>query len=127
MEEIEYKFEDLLGKVLVGIENINNCQLIYTLDSGERYFSYNYDEEFSDIQIEDIDGDLNDLLNSPILIAEEVHSKENLKDCNDGDMDRCSSTWTFYKLATIKGYVTIRWYGTSNGYYAETVSFGKLN
>ena len=42
------------------------------------------------------------------------------KDTND---DWGSVTWSFYHLKTNNGMDTIRFYGSSNGYYSETVEF----
>lgn len=69
------------------------------------------------VYIESVVGDLQDLVGNPILLAEEVNNASNVNLDNDE-----SFTWTFYKLATIKGYVDIRWYGSSNGYYSEEAS-----
>ena len=67
-------------------------------------------------------GDVEDLIGSPILVCEES--------CDSSSYLRdelvYSYTWTFYKFATRKGWVDIRWYGTSNGYYSESVSFEKV-
>ena len=76
--------------------------------------------------IEDIVGDLSDLVESPILMAEEATNANN--ENPEGVPQKLyqeSFTWTFYKLATVKGYVTVRWYGESNGYYSESVDWGK--
>ena len=67
------------------------------------------------VSIDTVDGDLSDLVGSPIVMAEEV---DNLDAPDRGDE---SYTWTFYKFATGKGSVTVRWYGSSNGYYGESV------
>lgn len=66
------------------------------------------------VHIEDIVSDLNNLLDKPLVRAE-VKSTGNI-DIAGGDEE-----WTFYTLATINGYVDIKWYGTSNGYYSTAV------
>jgi hypothetical protein len=68
------------------------------------------------VYIEDICGDLDDLVGAPLVEAEEVSDYE-----GEATGDE-SYTWTFYKFATRKGFVTVRWYGSSNGYYSESVS-----
>ena len=120
-------FEDLKGKVLSKIENKDDDELIFTLNTGEKYKLYHEQDCCESVYIEEIIGDLKDLINTPILLAEEVVHEHDAtpkgiepKECYDD-----SFLWTFYKLVTINGAVTIRWLGQSNGYYSESVSFAK--
>lgn len=94
-----------------------------------RKFKFHYNPDCcASCYVEDIVGDLNDLVGTPILLAESVcHDihEEGFK-LRDEQYADDSGTWTFYKFGTMKGYVDIRWLGTSNGYYSESVSFSEI-
>lgn len=117
------RFENLLGKTLSNVENHDNTEIVFTLDNGEKYRLYHSQDCCESVTVEDVAGSLEDLIGSPITMAEEATSRQNPEGVKPAYQD--SFTWTFYKLATVKGYVTIRWYGESNGYYSESVDWGK--
>ncbi len=106
--------KDLIGKTFTSVINENDEELIFVLEEG-RYVFYHDQDCCEHVRIEDIVGDLQDLVGSPILRAAECSS-----DLLD-DEGWSSGTWTFYTFATIKGYVDVRWLGESNGYYSEEV------
>lgn len=121
MEEKETKFSDLVGKTILDIQGLEKGseKVIFVCSDGSKYKMYHSQDCCECVDIDDVIGDVEDLIGSEIIIAEENSNSEgDLKDEYDS-----SYTWTFYKLATQKGYVDIRWYGTSNGYYSEEVSF----
>ena len=114
----------IIGKTLSHIDiNQSRDEIKFFCNDGDVYLMYHSQDCCETVTIEDVIGDIDDLIGFPITMAEEVISKENPKESN---YIEDTFTWTFYKLATVKGYVTIRWYGESNGYYSESVDFVKI-
>lgn len=104
--------DDLVGRTFTDVRQ-DDDRLIFESEDGLRFIFYHFQDCCEYVRIEDICGNLEDLIGTPILLAEE--------NTNSGYTDYESQTWTFYKFATIKGYVDIRWLGESNGYYSESV------
>jgi len=121
------KVDELVGKILTNVIKNENEELTFITAEGETYKMHHHQDCCESVYIEDINGDLQDLVGSPITLAEESTSSELQPwENEDDDRYRDSFTWTFYRFATLKGYVNIRWYGSSNGYYSESVSFEKV-
>jgi hypothetical protein len=111
----------LIGKTLDSIEGMRKGSERITVkcsdgSSGEMFHVQDCCEC---VQVEDVCGEVDDLVGSPILDAREETNSTDAPPNERAD----SYTWTFYILATIKGSVTIRWLGESNGYYSESVDF----
>jgi hypothetical protein len=119
---------ELIGKTLISCKEVggrDESVIEFRTSDGQLFRMYHSQDCCESVQIESITGDLEDLIGDPILVAEASSSCE----APDGvamEPGDESSTWTFYKLATIKGHVDIRWYGESNGYYSEEVDFAEV-
>lgn len=117
------KFEDLLGKTLTACRQDSDDRIVFECDDGKIYALYHSQDCCESVTIEDVCGDLADLVGTPILLAEEATSETPPEGSEVYECD----LWTFYKLRTIKGSVDIRWHGSSNGYYSVSVDFGEVS
>lgn len=134
------EMSELVGKTFTEVKQ-EDVAIVFIEDTGQVYEMRHDQDCCESVYIEDLNGDLQDLVGTPITLSEEVSNEafEKVyeekfvveteygdKKSLDGDYYPKSHTWTFYKLATIKGYVDIRWFGTSNGYYSESVNLNKI-
>ena len=117
---------DMVGKtfVKVGIGGMDEAFFVFHTAEGEKYRFIHHQDCCEWVDIIDFDNsDLELLLNSPILVAEErsyEHSGPNPVGMSDD-----AEEWTFYCLATNKGHVDMRFFGCSNGYYGTSVDVEK--
>lgn len=110
------EIEEMVGQVFYSVKEVYDVvdgDILEFKSHNKIYRFYHEIECCESVAIEDICGDLKDLEGVPLLLAEEISNQE--------DISTGSQTWTFYNFSTVKGSVTVRWYGTSNGYYSEHV------
>lgn len=116
------KFEELLGLTLDTISGATSGseRIKFLVSDGRLFLQEHLQDCCESVYVTQIDGDVEDLIGHPLLQAE-VASSDDAPPHTEYTEE--SYTWTFFKLATTKGYVTIRWFGSSNGYYCETPAF----
>ena len=123
---MEKQFSDLIGETIIKVDGeVGDDEMIFTCASGKWFRLWHMQDCCENVTIEDICGDLSDLIGAPILQAEESTSEENPEGAAVTNYQE-SFTWTFYRIGTINGDVTIRWYGESNGCYSEEVEFEEM-
>lgn len=124
-----YSYKDidvLIGKTMVEVERcgsddqVGEC-IIFKCDDGTEYSMFHSQGCCENVYLEDVNGNLDDLVGSPITAAEQStnHNNDELPE-SEREWPPESYTWTFYHLRTAKGSVDIRWFGSSNGWYGET-------
>jgi hypothetical protein len=120
-------FSDLTGHTLVSVEGAckgSDAILLVAL-TGRWWIQYEPDCCAS-CDIDDIVGDLNDLIGHEILEAREDSSSNCSLDGEPNADVYDSCTWTFYNIQTTRGHVQLRWFGSSNGYYSESTTLYRL-
>lgn len=124
-ENTPRKIEDIVGKTPINISvddsGYDQDEIVFLFDDGTACKFSHEQSCCESVYIEDVNGDWDDLIGTPLLVAEErVPLGDDLP-----PLDRWakSYTWTFYTFRSIKGSVDVRWYGESNGYYSEEVDF----
>lgn len=118
-------FESLKDETIVDII-VKEDSITFICAEGTTYLMHHHQDCCEWVSIEDINGDIKKLIGNKIVLAEEISNSE----IDEGPLDKGeeSYTWTFYKIADDKGnYVTVRWYGSSNGYYSESVDFERID
>ena len=110
------EIKDMVGKTFTRVYGgVGDGEMVFENDT-ERYV-FTHDQLCCEsVDINDVVGDLQDLVGEPLLMAEEVSGY-----IGPEPESADSYTYTFYKFATRRGYVDVRWLGESNGYYSEGV------
>jgi hypothetical protein len=114
-------FSTLKGLTLKDVWR-NDTSVLFETRNGEKYQLAHEQDCCESVYLADVVGSLSDLYETPIELAEESTSRT---DAPPQTVDE-SYTWTYYRLRTIRGTVSFRFFGSSNGYYSESVELYRI-
>lgn len=147
MTEVPVPFNALVGVTIIDVRGLHDGseEVEFECSDGQTFKMYHVEDCCEDVCLAEIVGDVDDIIGVPVLRAEEATSEGKIENdlyhANDSyekaqavrrklsgqdNPERyadSSQTWTFYKIDTAKGDLVLRWFGTSNGYYSESVDF----
>ncbi len=122
------KIDLLMGKTFTEIRGgVGSGEIDFVKPDGSIVRMYHEQDCCEGVEVQDICGDLSDLIGTPIVQADEETNSASHPEGVTHEYEPESFTWTFYRLSTIKGSVVIRWLGTSNGCYGEGVTVMEIH
>jgi hypothetical protein len=127
-------FNELINTEFCEIECVKNDDGVITelwffksdWNNAKAYRMFHDQDCCEEVYLYDIIGDIEDLIDSKIKLCAEVCSTRQEAIGEIDYSDKMHFTWTFYKFGTMKGYVTLRWFGESNGYYSEKIHIQEM-
>ena len=113
--------KELNGKKIL---NITGCEfdsvgMYINFTDGSSIHFYHEQDCCESVYIEDVVGNPESHIGAILYGIDEKSNRDSI----NTDLEYDSFTWTFYTIRTSKGYLDIRWFGSSNGYYGEGVSY----
>ncbi len=121
-----YDAVEFKGKVLTQVKiNENGDEIEFLFADSSKYVMFHYQDCCESVSIYDQQGKPSDLFYDVLVEAKEETSSDwpdDVKEQEYGD----SYTWTIYTFATEKAKWVVRWLGTSNGYYSESIQIDKV-
>ena len=109
--------ENIIGATILSITGakVGSSKLTFSTDKGtlELYHGQCCCE---DVCVEDINGDVSDMIGGVVSVADERVGEET-------EVGWARELHTFYEIRTTKGDMNIRWLGRDNGYYSVSVHY----
>lgn len=117
------RVEELAGKTIINLDDSANGDLRFTMDDGSVYEMGYIPDCCATCDIESGLSDLQAMVGQKLVSVSMDTSSERPADVAKPEYEPESQTWTFYTFRSNEATAQLRWFGESNGYYSESVTF----